>query len=321
MIYFKITALSIYFLVSCATTPAPQNQTTSNIVTQANQYARDGLYREAVDTYKKAKLADPKNVAINRNLGMVLVKAGDYKNAIKNLELAMTRYSQDADANFYLAESYRAENRLTDAIFRYQNTLKIKPNYKTAMKSLAWSYYRVRAYSEALTTIEQYKNRAPKDEQAILIKARILIKLKREQEAFDQLEIAMQTVPAESLPFFRAAQGDAQYSMGQEKKAQLLYLTALKDQPLLSSALLGYGRILVSHNQKDQAREYLERSLNLAPLNPDANYLLSLVHEKSNPKKSLAYLKTFVRQAGHDPEYSQLLKTAKISVARLGPLK
>ena len=317
---FQIYAL-FFLMFSCATPSQNNPSPSSNIVTQANQYARDGLYREAIEAYKKAKATDPKNVAINRNLGMVLVKAGDYKGAIKNLELALTRYSQDADANFYLAESYRAENRLTDAIFRYQSTLKLKPSYKSAMKSLAWSYYRVRAYSEALTTIEQYKVRTPHDEQAVLIKARILIKLKREQEAMDQLQVAMQSIPSESLAFFRAVQGDAQLAMGQEKKAEMLYLTALKDQPLLSSALLGYGKILIMRNQKDQAREYLDRSLNLSPQNPEAYYLLSVAYEKSNSKKSLAYLRTFVKQAAHDPEYSQLLKTAKNSIAKLGPLK
>src|SRR4051812_20895010 len=75
-----------------------------NYVATGNQYAKDGLLREASESYKKALAQKSNNQTAHRNLGMVLVKMGDYKGASKHLEKAMGRYEKDFDANYYLGE-------------------------------------------------------------------------------------------------------------------------------------------------------------------------------------------------------------------------
>ena len=83
----------------------------TDFVEIGNQYARDGLLREAGDSYRKALSTSPNDTTARRNLGIIQVKTGDYKNAIRNLERSMTVYEDNHDANFYLAEAYRAQEK------------------------------------------------------------------------------------------------------------------------------------------------------------------------------------------------------------------
>lgn len=62
-------------LMSCVTTQQ------SPSLLQGNQYARDSLFREALESYKKALKEEPNNPVIRRNMGIVQVKIGDDKNA------------------------------------------------------------------------------------------------------------------------------------------------------------------------------------------------------------------------------------------------
>jgi tetratricopeptide (TPR) repeat protein len=154
------------FLFGCATTPKPEH------LPLGNQYAKDGLLREAAEEYKKAIAEKPQLAAAHRNLGMVLVKLGDYKAASRHLEQAIGKYEKDFDANYYLGESYRAQDKYAEAIFRYKKALKLKDGDVRAMKPLAWSYFKIRYYSEALVTARELQKAAPEDDQVGVILAR-----------------------------------------------------------------------------------------------------------------------------------------------------
>ena len=136
----RISLMFIVYLVvtasisSCVTTPsattsqnASRKETNqSSLVNQGNHLAKDGLLREAVEAYKKALLKDPSNATAHRNLGIVLLKAGDAESSIINLEKSMSDFEENFDANFYLGEAYRAQDKYAEAIYRYQKALKIQ---------------------------------------------------------------------------------------------------------------------------------------------------------------------------------------------------
>jgi tetratricopeptide (TPR) repeat protein len=170
-------ALLLTTLCACSTTsqaPAPgdANHNKPSLLSQANQFAREGLLREAVDGYKKVIAKEPENMVARRNLGIVLLKAGDPKGAIINLESVIKNFEQNFETNFFLAEAYRAEDKYAEAIYRYKKSLKIKPEETRALKSLAWSYFKIRFYSEAINIATKLQKKAPNDEQALMIFAR-----------------------------------------------------------------------------------------------------------------------------------------------------
>ena len=90
-----IVLISSSFVTGCVTT------SDKNYIAIGNQYAKDGLLREAAESYKKALAKKYKKSTANRNLGLVLVKMGEYKAAIRHLEKSMSKYESDFDANFF----------------------------------------------------------------------------------------------------------------------------------------------------------------------------------------------------------------------------
>ena len=298
-------------LLGCVTTPKPEH------LPLGNQYAKDGLLREAAEEYKKAIAEHPQSAAAHRNLGMVLVKLGDYKSASRHLEQAIGKYEKDFDANYYLGESYRAQDKYAEAIFRYKKALKLKDGDVRAMKPLAWSYFKIRYYSEALVTARELQKAAPEDDQVGVILARTLLKLKRPQEALATVRTARKTIEKTSRPFYASVEGDILYELSDVDGAGKAYRDALKDQPLLAGALLGLGKCMLHENKDKQAISYIERAVRIRPRLTEGHFLLGKAYETTDKNKSLRYYQIFRRQASADPEFISYLNEVKQRIGAL----
>jgi len=300
-----VFVVNFCLLTSCIT---PEK---SNYVAEGNQYAKDGLWREASESYKKAIVANSNNYTANRNLGMVMVKIGDYKNAIKYLEKSLPKFENDFDANFYLGEAYRAIDNYAEAIFRYKKSLQIKPNQIKVLKPLAWSYFKIRYYSEALNISKSILKSSPDDDQIAIIVARTLLKLKRPREALSVVKNAKQKINRGSRPFFASVEGDIYHELRNNEQAIRSYKLALKDQPLLAGALLGLGKVMLEQGQQKPALAYLERAIRIRPRLTEGHYLLGKAFERSDPQKSLKHYQIFRKQASADPEFITLIAEVK----------
>jgi tetratricopeptide (TPR) repeat protein len=295
----------------CATT------TKQSQIAVGNQYAKDGLLREASEAYKKALAQNAGNSTAHRNLGMVLVKLGDYKGATKHLERSMTRYEKDFDANYYLGESYRAQDKYAEAIFRYKKALKIKDGDVRALKPLAWSYFKIRYYSEALSIARELQKVASDDDQVGIITARTLLKLKRSKEALTAVRAQRKTIARSSRAFYNSVEGDILLDLGDTAGATKAYREALKDQPLLAGALLGLGRCMLGEGKTKAAITYMERAVRIRPRLTEAHYLLAKAYEPTDKEKSLRYYSYFRKQASADPEFIGMLPEVKRRMATL----
>lgn len=298
-------------LASCQTTQE------KNYVTLGNQYAKDGLLREASESYKKALVKTPNSSIAHRNLGMVLVKLGDYRGASRHLEKAMKKYERDFDANYYLGESYRAQDKYAEAIFRYKQALKIKEGDPRALKPLTWSYFKIRYYTEALAHARELQKVAGKDDQTTIILARTLLKLKRSNEALVTVRTARKSMDNNSRAFFNSVEGDILYELGDAKNAEKMYRDALKDQPLLPGALLGLGKVMLDMNKTKLAISYMERAVRIRPRLTEAHYLLAKAYEPTDKEKALKYYQYFRKQASADPEFIAKLNEVKTKIGML----
>jgi tetratricopeptide (TPR) repeat protein len=291
-------------------------QQVSHIV-QANQYAKDGLLREAVEMYKKAIAIDPRNLTAHRNLGIILLKAGDAQGAIINLEKSMPEFDDNFDANFYLGEAYRTEEKLSEAIFRYKKALKIQDNEPRAIKSLAWSYYKIRFYSEALSLAQRLQKIAPNDDQPFMILARTQIKLKREKEALLTLRRGLEKVDKQAQPYFQSVIAEILASQGKQTEALELWKKVLKAQPMLAGALLGAGRILLEKGSSKEATDYLERAVRIKPKMYEGYYWLARSLETTDTDRALRNFNVFRRNVANDPDFIDLINDTKKRTASL----
>ncbi len=315
--------LSALFLIttsSCVTVtsaPAAKDTQQTSFVSQGNQFAKDGLLRESVDAYKKAIAKDPKSLTAHRNLGIVLVKAGDPQGAITNLEISLSEFDSNFETNFYLGEAYRADDKYAEAIFRYKKALKIQQNDVRAMKSLAWCYFKIRFYSEALSVAQQVQKIAPDDEQAPMILGRTQLKLKRDSEALATLKRGAEKTGKQSLPYYQSVIAEVLAAQGKSKEALETWRKALKAQPMLAGALLGTGKLLLESGQTKEAADYLERAVRIKPKMYDGHYWLARSLEESSPDRALRYFNYFRKNAANDPEFVELVQDARKRTADL----
>ncbi|WP_141736553.1 tetratricopeptide repeat protein [Oligoflexus tunisiensis] len=298
--------------------PVPLAPAPSPLLDQANQYARDGLYREAVAAFRKHLSDRPKDAAAHRTLGIVYVKTGAYKLAIHHLQEALPAYPDNAELNYYLGEAYRTQTRYADAIFHYKKALQAEPKNLNALKALSWSYYSIRYYAEALKTAKTLKKLDPNDFQISIINARILNKIGMNDKALAILNKTEALSSPQELAYLNSVKGDILLDEGHHVEAEQAYRRALQDQPLLPGALTGLARKFIKDQQNiDMAVTYLERALRIRPNLMEAYFLLGQALEKKDPKKSLENYRMFAKEAAMDPEFQQELAFAREKIAAI----
>lgn len=303
-------------IIAPAKEPA-REQNHISYVGLGNQYAKDGLLREAVEAYKKALAREPNNLTASRNLGIVLLKAGDTQGAIIHLEKSLAEFDDNFETNFYLGEAYRTEDKYADAIFRYNKALKIQNDEPRALKSLAWSYFKIRFYSEAIATANKLQKQNPDDDQVPMILARIQLKLKRDNEALATLKKGMERAHKQSHPYYYSVIAEVLASQGKAEDAFEHWKKALKTQPMLAGALMGTGKLLLEQGRKKEAVDYLERAVRVKPKMYEGHYWLARGLEESNPERSLKYFNYFRKHAANDPEFVDLIQDSRKRAAAM----
>ncbi len=311
--------------ISCATThrsaepnsasetrgaAAAERKESARLLEQGNQYARDGLYREALATFDQFFDKHPEDPSANRTVGIIYVKMGAYKKALQYLDKAFTYFPNNYDLNFYYGEALRMQAHYGDAIYHYKRALEAEPKNVPALKALTWSFYSIRYYVEALRSAKELKKLVPNDFQAAIITARVLNKINLNDKAMAILNRTENTTNADNIPFLNSVKGDILYSMGEKEAAEQAYRKALQDQPLLPGALIGLGKKLLD-DRKPETREtaitYLDRAVKIRPNMVEAYYLLGKAYKETNPEKSIAYYRIFSKEAYYDPGFQQEL--------------
>ncbi|SME89610.1 tetratricopeptide repeat protein [Pseudobacteriovorax antillogorgiicola] len=278
----------------------------NDLLEKGNQYAVDGLYREALQAYSKILKKNDTHTLAHRMVGVISVKIGEYRKAIKHLELIIDQRADDFEANYYLAEAYRTQDRYGDAIFRYKVALTQKPNHVLSLKALAWSYYKIRYYRAALRTAHVLYKQEPDDMQVTIILARVLNKVGQPKKAMLRLRKTLLKAPKDQAPYLKSVLGDVYLSIGNREKAEEAYRDALKDQPLLAGALLGLAKLTLQAGERpDIAITYLERATRIKPSLVEAYYYLGQAYLKTKPKVSQKYFQKFNRLAAGDPEFNE----------------
>ncbi len=87
--------------------------------------------------------------------------SGDRRKTIEVSQQWLQQYPDDLDANLNLAGIYFNLQNFDQAVHYYQKVLTIDPKYKTAYNILGYIYAYTGDYSNAITTLNEYKELAP----------------------------------------------------------------------------------------------------------------------------------------------------------------
>ncbi|MEI8027262.1 MAG: tetratricopeptide repeat protein [Pseudomonadota bacterium] len=257
----SIICFVMFLSVACTTT-----QKGNPSFKLGNEYARDGLYREALSSYRTAQKQEPDNPAIVRNIGIVELKLGLYEKAVISLTKSLSYFTNNFETNYYLAEALRGKNDLDNAIFRYQRALEINPKDLQAKKGLAWCLMTIDRLDLAKSLLAG--KGLEKDPQAIILSARILVKQGRAVDALSLLQSIEGKTSAFVAPYLASAIGDVQLALKNPKESLKQHLLALKTVPLMFSALLGAANAHLELKQIDRSKILAEQASRVQPNNP-----------------------------------------------------
>jgi tetratricopeptide (TPR) repeat protein len=299
-----------FILISCQNL-SPQKKA-KDLIIQGNEYARDGLFQDGINSYKKALELDPKNSPALRNLGMVLVKIGDFSQGERVLKRVVKVYPKDFEVAFYLAEAARGQTRYLVGIPLYKRALSLKPTHEKATQALILSYIKTYQYGESVRLGRAFLEAKPKNPDAYFLLAQAYLKLKQPGKSLtllNQLPKTKKPLPKEKQAKLLGLKGQAYFDLKSTQKASELFTQALASNPFHPDYLIGMAKCLIHKNQPSDAIPLLEKAVALTRELPEGHYLLGQIYEKKDPKKSKTYYSNFYRMGSKDPEFRDRART------------
>lgn len=103
---------------------------------EGQSYRENGLYKEAIESYKKAVENDPFFISAYYNLALLYHQIKQYDNAIINLKKVIELNPNDVSAFNNLGVIYFANSMLNEAKVHFEKALLIETNYKEARDNL-----------------------------------------------------------------------------------------------------------------------------------------------------------------------------------------
>jgi protein O-mannosyl-transferase len=99
--------------------------------------AAQGKTAAAVDPLEAAVCLQPDNWENRKHLALLLAQTGKLDQAAKHYGIVLTEHP-DADSHYYLAMIRALQGNAAGAVIHFQQAIKFKPDYLTAINELAW---------------------------------------------------------------------------------------------------------------------------------------------------------------------------------------
>ncbi|MEO6016517.1 MAG: tetratricopeptide repeat protein [Polaromonas sp.] len=228
------------------TTPLPQatsvdpirqsskTQEADKFKNRGNILLAEGKLSEASQCYLQATQADPQDVFSFINLGYALSELQRFPEARSALEQALTLDRNQFDTYFMLGTIAQRQGQMSQAIERFQQVIKLNPDFELAYRELGYELFRAGKNAEAERVIVQG--------------------IERFAESRD----------------LRWNLAQLYCLMNEPAKAIVICKEALLREPDNAASLAQLGVAFNQNGDTAKAREFLERSLAINPHDPDA---------------------------------------------------
>ncbi|HEV8487907.1 MAG TPA: tetratricopeptide repeat protein [Blastocatellia bacterium] len=247
-------------------------------------------FADAINHFKPAVEAAPRDTDTLFNLGYAYFLAKDYANAAAELKKEIDRRSSDAEAFYILSKALLALNDQAGATeagdqakkllttFAQWETRGIPPLARMKTSFSKANYYRYkREIDERLNAATRITTQAPQPE-SLMESARKAFYDGRDEEALAQLGKLLQSAPQNHEAHL--LMGRVYERRGDFDRALNALKAAVFWNPKLVAAHVLLGRIAVLKNDCAGAQASLARSLQVDPNDQDAQALKRLIEEK-----------------------------------------
>ncbi len=162
-------------------------------------------YRSELSIWQDTVVKHPQNPRAHTNLGLALVHAGRFQEAIGHYEQALRIKPDSSQARYDLEIALARTSKVEEAIRHYEQALQIKPDSAEAHKGLGLVLAQAGRTEAAIGHFEQAVRLKPEDAGAYKDLAVALIQRGRTQEAIDNWKRSLRLKPDDA---------EMQYSLG-----------------------------------------------------------------------------------------------------------
>jgi tetratricopeptide (TPR) repeat protein/predicted Ser/Thr protein kinase len=306
----------------------------------------------------RALQSDPQSVDVNVTLGELRRQTGRYNEAVAAFLRVLSQQPNNADAVLGLAETYKASGDLKKAEESYKKAIELQPNFWGGYNKLGAFYYVNGRYEEAVPQFQKvvalvpdnqrgYNNlggmyqRLGRYDEAIKVFTQSIAKAPsaqaytnlgtayyfagRYQDAATAYEKAVELTPHDFMHWRNL--GDAYRWIDQKARADTAFsrsvelcrqTIAVNPADALAHAVLAGA--LAKLGQHDQARNAVNRALELEPRDPSYVYEAALVANLDGAEdEAVARIAQAIRlgfnpdDVKRDPEFGNLIKSGKLA--------
>ncbi len=241
---------------------------------------------------EQAKTGTPKNLAeVTAVVGLLSYQANDYTAAQNYFMEALELDFKDVDQlHLYLGQTSEKLNQ-DDTAAAWYKKIPLGPRYLEAQISLAGLLARTQSADVAIDLLDDLENLST-EQQIVVIQAQasILVKAKRNQEAYDLLEKAVKNLPNTPelvYDFALAAERILKFDVMESELRR-----AIAEKPDFAAAYNALGYSFADRNIKlNEAITLIEKAL---ALSPNDHYMLDSLgwahYRKGNLDKAIQYL-------------------------------
>ncbi len=246
----------------------------------ANLYFQEGKLQQAENSYKKAIKKYPNFRRAYKNLGLVQVQSGNFKDAIPTISKALELGEVDGRAYGLLAYGYLTEGMYYPAEAAYRQAILIQPKQKDWKIGLARCLLETERYKEAVSLFDTLLKDEPNNSDFWLLQSNAYIGNEQSLRAAQNLEIVRRMGKAELSTL--TLLGDIYMNNSIPDLALNAYLSAVEmAESKDTDALLRAANILTRTTNFEQAATLIKdiRKTNGTSLSPEQD--LELLNQEA----------------------------------------
>lgn len=224
---------------------------------------QQGMLDAAYDAYLAILRRSPKDINALNFLGVLCFQRGQVPEGVKHLRKCLQLRPDFAQAHNNLGNGLMQAGNLKEAIPCFSRAVALSPNYAEAHHNLANAYGKQKAFEKALQSATRAVGYAPGFPAAWASLAAAHFGLDHHQEALDACERALQLSPG--LADAALIKARVLWGLGHRLDSVAAYRLAIDKYRNDDEVLREFGLRLLVAGRPDEALQYLERAVELAP--------------------------------------------------------
>lgn len=277
-------------------------------------FSRNLDYRSDLAIWSDTAAKYPANARAHNNLGQALFRAGRVLESVGRYQEALRLQPNYPETHYNLGVSLAQLGDLPGATTHYEEALRIEPGYLAALNNLGNALMRAGRAPEALRHYEEALRRDPEFPQAHTNLGNALLQLGRAGEAVPCFQRALELQPTSAEAHYNL--GNALAATDRMPAALGHFLDAVRLRPTYAEAQVNAGNALLQLGRAPEALAAYEKAVALNPRLADARFNLgSALLDLERWREAIPHLEQAVQLR---PEWSDARRALGFALVRSG---